>query len=158
MEAIAIQNKTYEQLREKPMPSKNHSIVQGNLYFLIRQLFGGKFRIMPEISLRMTPKDKVPDLAIYQNLEFTPGSDEIKMEVMPLGVIEILSPSQSVADLIAKSKKYFEAGIKSYWLVIPDLLTVYVFKAPGEFEIFSKKDILNDNELDIQLDLTEVFK
>ncbi len=158
MESITIDNKTYEQERNKPMPSKNHAIIQGNLYFIIRQLFGEQYQILPELSLKMTPNDKVPDLAIYKNLEFTPGLDEVKMEEMPLGVIEILSPSQSLSDLISKSSKYFEAGILSYWLVLPDVLTIYVFKAPGDFVVFSKQEQLFDSVLGIELDLGEVFK
>lgn len=113
---------------------------------------------MPELSLKISPKDKVPDLAIYKKLEFTPGLDEVKVKEMPLGVIEILAPSQSMSELISKSRKYFDAGIKSYWLVLPDVLTVYVYKAPGDFEVFSKKEILKDRQLGIELDLGEVFK
>ncbi|HFA48509.1 MAG TPA: Uma2 family endonuclease [Bacteroidetes bacterium] len=157
MEAVA-EISTYEQQRNKPIPSKNHSIVQGNLYFLIRQLFGKQYKILPELSLKISPKDKVPDLAIYKKLEFTPGLDEVKVKEMPLGVIEILAPSQSMSELISKSRKYFDAGIKSYWLVLPDVLTVYVYKAPGDFEVFSKKEILKDRQLGIELDLGEVFK
>lgn len=158
METIGIEQSSYEEQRNKPMPSKNHALIQGNLYFLIRQLFGDRYQILPEIRLKLSSSDAVPDLAIYQNLEFTPGFDEIKMEEMPLGVIEILSPTQSLAELIKKSAQYFEAGIQSYWLVLPDVLTVYVFSTPGEFEIFSKKETLKDRELGIELDLGEVFK
>jgi Uma2 family endonuclease len=102
--------------------------------------------------------DRVPDLAIYPVREFTPGEDEITMAEAPLGVIEILSPSQSRTELIAKSAGYFKVGVKSYWLVLPDLKSVYVFSAPNEYDVFTRDEQLSDKLLGIELDLGEIFR
>lgn len=91
-------------------------------------------------------------------MEFTPGEDETRLENAPLGVIEILSPPQSLTELIAKSTAYFEAGVLSYWLVLPGLRSVYVFKAPGEYELFAKEDKLEDPRLEVELELKDIFK
>ena len=56
------------------------------------------------------------------------------------------------------AKNYFEAGIQSYWLVLPDLKTIFVFDQPGEYEVYSKKQQLVDKVLDIQLELSDIFK
>lgn len=157
METTFIQS-TYETERGKPMPSKNHAIVQQRLTVQLVNQFGKKYEFLPEISLGATEKERVPDLAIYPILEFTPGEDEVRMEEVPLGVIEILSPTQSLAELISKSGDYFAAGVKSYWLVIPDLRTIYVFSAPGEYEVFTKKEMLKDDQLDIEISLADIFR
>lgn len=154
----ALVKSEYELERGKPMPSKNHAIVQGNIYFLLRQKYDPHYRFMPEISILMDEKERIPDLAIYEHLEFTPGNDEVRLATPPLGAIEILSPTQNLADLIAKSYRYFEAGVKSYWLVLPDLTTIYVFSGPNEYEAFVKKGILKDTQLNIELDLEAIFK
>ena len=76
----------------------------------------------------------------------------------PLVAIEILSPTQSLTELITKSAQYFEDGVKSYWLVLPDLTCIYVFDAPLQYQFFSKHDTLVDEQLKLELDLQEVFK
>jgi len=157
MDAVAVKS-DYELERDKPMPSKNHSIVQGNLHFLIRSAYGKRYRVLPEVSIVISSKEKVPDIAIYSTLEFTPGEDETRLENAPLGVIEILSPSQSLTELIAKSAAYFEAGVLSYWLVLPDLRSIYVFSAPGEYQVFTREDRLEDPRLEVELELGEVFR
>ncbi|MFK7949661.1 MAG: Uma2 family endonuclease [Saprospiraceae bacterium] len=146
----------YEIERGKPMPSKNHAFVQGNLYFHLRSMFE-QFQILPEISLQLSSSEKVPDLAIFDNIEFTPGNDEIRVKQTPLAVIEILSPKQNLGDLLAKAHIYFENDIKSYWLILPDLKSIYVFKSPQDYVVFLKKELLKDDVLGIELDLGKIF-
>jgi Uma2 family endonuclease len=146
----------YELERDKPMPSKHHSIIQGNLNFLIRSKYGDSFRLLPEISLDLPIKDRVPDLAIYRPMPY--GEEAIKMTDLPLCAIEIISPTQNHIDLLIKRRQYFDAGIQSYWLVFPDPKSVYVYSSPDEFEVYSYREVLKDSVLDIELPLSEVFK
>ena len=157
MDAAVVKSE-YELERDKPMPSKNHAIVQGNLHFLLRSAYGKRFRVLPEISILVSSKEKVPDIAVYSTLDFPPGEDETRLEHAPLGVIEILSPSQSLTELITKSAAYFEAGVLSYWLVLPDLRSIYVFSAPGEYQVFTREDKLEDPRLEVELGLKDIFK
>ncbi|MCW5924616.1 MAG: Uma2 family endonuclease [Saprospiraceae bacterium] len=147
----------YEIERGKPMPSKNHAIVQANLLLAI-QPRNPQFRILPELTIDFPVRDRVPDLAFYRQVEFTPGDDETAMTEMPLGLVEILSPSQSTSELMQKLKEYFGAGVQSYWIVLPDFLTVYVYYSPDDFEVFTKKETLTDKKLGIELNLGEIFK
>lgn len=140
------------------MPDKNHAFVQGNLLFQLFLKYESKFRVLPEINLDLRTHVRVPDLAIYPPMEFTPNDNELRMTEMPLGVIEILSAKQDLAELMIKCAEYFAAGVKSYWLALPALRTIYVFYSPEEYEIFSGKDPLRDKKLNIELELTEIFK
>lgn len=119
-------------------------------------MFGERFRILPEVSLDLPVKDRIPDLAIYPMMDY--GEEEIKMTEIPLCAVEILSPTQTHADLNEKRKQYFAAGVKSYWLVFPDLKSVYVFRNPEDYDVFTRQDILKDKVLDVEIDLKEVFK
>jgi Uma2 family endonuclease len=156
METTLIHS-AYEIERGKPMPSLNHSIVQGNLYFLLRTKYGNQFRYLPEIRLSLAEHEVVPDLAICENIDFVADQDKIRLTETPLCAIEILSPKQHLADLMIKSKIYLENGVKSYWLIIPELRSVYVFDAMNEFTVFVKEEILEDKILHIELDLKEIF-
>lgn len=158
METAIVAQSDYEIERGKPMPSRNHAYIQSRIIKLLDRKYGDQLEVLSELSLSLEDKDQVPDIVIYKNFDFRPGNDEIKVTEMPLVVVEILSPKQNLTDLIAKSYRYFEAGIKSYWLVLPDLRSIYVFSAPNEYEVFAKKGTLRDEKLDIELQVEDIFK
>ena len=157
-EALAVLSE-YELERGKPMPSKNHAMVQGNLLLAIQPRYP-QYRLLPELSLDLPIRDHVPDVAIYlqSQIAFTPGADETKVSTVPLGMIEIMSPTQNFSEFHQKRREYFKAGTKSYWLILPDLLTVYVYHDPEDYDIFTRKDKLIDRQLEIELDLGEIFR
>ena len=81
------------------------------------------------------------------------------MTEMPLLAIEILSPSQGPKELKDKIRAYFDLGIKSCWLVIPDAQLISVYAKQGGFRNF---DVQHDSELfdevmDIHLPIAKVF-
>ena len=96
-------------------------------------------------------------MAIYNALDFTPGQDEVRVQEVPKTIIEILSPKQNLSELISKASEYFAAGIQSYWLVLPYLCSIYVFKAPNDYEVFVKDQTLKDPSLSLELALTSIF-
>ena len=49
-------------------------------------------------------------------------------------IVEVLSPSNWYHDLVRKLRKYKKAGVREYWIVIPDSLKVLVY-------YFEKSDI-----------------
>jgi Uma2 family endonuclease len=146
----------YELQRGKPVPSKNHAFVQTRLIVAFATQFE-QYQVLSELSLELKSSEKVPDLAIFENIEFTPGNDEIRVTQMPLCAIEILSPKQNLGDLLAKAHVYFENGVGSYWLVLPDLKSIYVFQSPQDYAVFLKREILKDDVLGIELDLKGIF-
>jgi Uma2 family endonuclease len=148
----------YELDRNKPMPSKNHAIVQSNIGFEVQLKYRETYRVMSEVKLNIpNDKDVVPDIAIYPRFAFDPLHDEVKMTEMPLCAVEILSPSQTNEELIEKVEKYFSVGVKSCWLVIPTFQIVSVFSDASTQRTFFKGE-LYDEVLDIRIDLDKVFR
>ncbi|MCS7036323.1 MAG: hypothetical protein RMJ33_10990 [Saprospiraceae bacterium] len=47
--------------------------------------------------------------------------------------------------------------MQSYWLVLPDLQSVYVLRDAEEYEVFTHRNVLTDRVLDVELDLRQVF-
>ncbi len=76
---------------------------------------------------------------------------------MPLGVVEILSPTQKLVELVTKSNLYFKAGIQSYWLVLPELESIYVYSSKGKKRVFTIDNLLKDTNLDIELEVAKLF-
>ena len=49
------------------------------------------------------------------------------IEGAPDFVIEVLSPSTAVRDMKDKLNAYFEAGVREYWVIDPDMFIIDVF-------------------------------
>ncbi len=158
--SLANTTETDEQIKrhKKSMGSKNHSILQYNLILQLGFKYHEILKFIPELSIDIGGFEKIPDLSIYKNLEITPEADEIRVKELPLGVIEILSPTQSLTELIVKSHTYFDGGILSYWLVLPALKSIYVYNAKGKYKVYTYEDVLKDTILNIELDLEKIFK
>ncbi|GAA4406496.1 hypothetical protein GCM10023187_26000 [Nibrella viscosa] len=79
------------------------------------------------------------------------------MTDIPLTVIEIVSPSQADTEILAKFEQYFNAGVKSCWLVMPSLKAIAVYSAIGQYEFFKENTTLVDWATGIEIPLNEVF-
>ncbi|MCU0444331.1 MAG: Uma2 family endonuclease [Microscillaceae bacterium] len=148
----------YEIERGKPLPSKLHSLTQLKLAVQLENNYAHQYSFFSELSLSLNGWDSVPDLAIYPKTDIDYNEDEIELKTPPLGVIEILSPTQSFNELKTKAGRYFEVGVKSCWLVIPVVKNIYVFSNREDYEIYKGKETLQDNALNISIELGEVFQ
>lgn len=146
----------YETERGKPMPSKLHSVITQRLTVFLVNNYGDQFEILPELTLDTSEKT-TPDIAICQPEEIDFTVDEIKRKEPPLATIEILSPTQVLQTLLDKTNEYFSFGVKSCWVILPTLKTVYVYSAPYKFEVFSPGDDLYDAKLDIKMPIDTLF-
>ena len=154
----ATAKRCYELERGKPMPTLNHAIIQGNLIFLLKATYRQQYTVASELNLTMPERpDTVPDIAIYPKLQIDFFNDITSMAEMPLTVIEIVSPSQSDAEIVAKFKRYFDAGVRSCWLVMPTFQAISVYSAFGKYQFFGEYETLNDTATGIELPLNEVF-
>ncbi|MBC8111475.1 MAG: Uma2 family endonuclease [Verrucomicrobia bacterium] len=156
METLVL-TPTYEEERNKPMPSKNHAILQKRLIVALSVRYNSTYEILSEISLDLDDWQSTPDLAIYPKMQIDFNSDEIRLTEAPLGVIEILSPTQTLQELTDKIAKYFKAGTSSCWLLLPTLQSIFVFSDAKTHAVFQEHDLLEDKKLNIQLDLKEIF-
>ncbi len=105
----------------------------------------------------MTTPPTVPDLCIYPNTPVNWLHDEIKVSRVPLTVIEIISPSQTLTEMTDKALIYFVAGVQSYWLVQPSLRSVFILM-PGRDELVFHNEPLTDPTTGITIDLSKVFR
>lgn len=156
MEAVTEQS-AYEQDRGKPMPSKVHAYIQMNIGFELKTRYKDRFTFLSELSLDLDGWWSVPDLSIYAKMVIDVRRDEIRMTTPPLCAIEIISPMQSLQELVDKAKAYFEHGVQSCWLVLPGLRSIYVFSSFDDFKTFTHTDTLLDDTLKISIPLGEVF-
>ena len=148
----------YEIERDKPMPSTNHALLQDNISFALNLSYRKEYSILPEIALGTPGKGSVPDLAVYPKLSLDVRNDVVKRRDPPLVAIEILSPEQNLQDLIDKTYRYFDFGVKSCWIVLPSLKTIIVYSGPDTFEYVKANAILKDPNTGFELNLSKVFE
>ncbi len=146
----------YELERGKPMPSLNHSVLQLRLGVLLSKSYERDFTFASELSLSLADKPFVPDLCIYPKRKVDWQNDEIRLSEPPLTIIEISSPKQSLDDFERKLKAYFDAGVKSFWLVIPLTETLTIFY-PNEKPVSFTTGEAIDKTTGIKLNIDELF-
>ncbi|HDN26754.1 MAG TPA: Uma2 family endonuclease [Thioploca sp.] len=158
---------------ERPkMGSVNHSLAQSQLTALLSN--DKRFRTMIELSLDasqidlsqfgLKAKDElIPDICIYHKANVSrpteKGRDILKMPQMPSLVIEILSPKQTINEILTKFDAFFALGVKSCWLVVPATESITVYSAPTDFKTFGTEvaEII-DTGMDIHLSRENIFE
>ncbi len=147
----------YELERNKHTPSKLHAIIQANTVFELKSLYSADFDVFSELTLAFDAGDVVPDICLFLKGTLSFTEDEVRINTPPVLAIEILSPTQTLQELLTKSSAYFQNGVCSYWLIIPPLRSVHVFSSPQTYEVYKQQDTLKDPALNVQLDLAKIF-
>ncbi len=144
----------YEKERGKPLPSLNHGLLQAHLGVLLMRF--KQFTIGSEITLDLSPK-ATPDILIFNKRKPNWQHDEKHVAEMPLTVIEILSGTQGLENFDEKLTRYFNAGIKSVWLVQPFIETIAIFLPNQKPKVFTTGELI-DEATGIRLSLAEIFE
>lgn len=158
MEAVALEVSQCELKRGKPTPSVNHSIVQLNLGFELKTRYREQFRFVSEINIEVAGRVMIPDLGIFPKTVAYLSTDSIVAPQSPLTPVEILSPSQSIGELISKAAVYFAAGVQSCWIVVPEVKGVFLYSTPEEYQFFHAAQMLTDATTGIELPLSPLFE
>lgn len=147
----------YEIERGKPMPNRIHGTIQSAITSLLTVAHKTRYGFPNELSLATTPPT-TPDICIYPKKKLDVRAVEAKETEMPITTIEILSPTQTIDELQDKVWDiYFPAGVRSAWIVVPELKVIQLLLPEGEPQIFHK-NTLTDPVTGIQVSLEEVFE
>jgi hypothetical protein len=168
-EVIDIEEEILEDEYDKgdEMGSVNHSVAQGRISGLLFN--DGRFTVMPELSLDMSQielsqfglkakNELKADICLYPNSVGGRTRDLLRMPEMPLLAIEVISPEQGIRVILAKFDAYFALGVKSCWLVMPEIKTITVYSQPDKFNNFDCNDTeVVDDVMDIRLPISQIF-
>ncbi len=135
-------------------PSYNHAYIQMNIGALFKAM--PEYSVLGELTLTLDGVDYVPDAVVYAKRPVTYYHDILKMTEIPLLIIEILSPTQGMQEIIDKFALYFRAGVKSCWLIQPYGQSVMVWTGPETYTHIVEGDVV-DSALGLRLPLAQVF-
>lgn len=134
--------------------SFNHGYFQLKIATVLQNL--NRFLVVTAVTIEINGKPYIPDILVYPQRPINRKHDILQMTEMPLLAIEILSPKQGVKDIMDKFEVFFEAGIKSCWLVEPVMAVVAVHSSLEDSCTYSTGDIV-DEVMDIRLPLESIF-
>ena len=110
-----------------PRPKLKHTLVQIQLEKLLEQAIPEMF-VAVEFPFRALPEHelRVADVAMVSRDRIKQTDPEDNLHGAPDLVVEVLSPSNTVAEINDKEKLCLENGSKEFWVVDPDLRQVKV--------------------------------
>jgi Uma2 family endonuclease len=68
-------------------------------------------------------------------------------DVVPNLAVEVVSPTNTADDVLAKLHEYFQAGVERVWVVYPSQREIYVYSSPTHPKVLSEVDELGDEAL-----------
>jgi Uma2 family endonuclease len=148
----------YEIERNKPEPTFLHGAIQANLSFELGIKYSNQFRIANEVTLGTSPTNYIPDIILYPYKKLDFKNDPPIRTDAPLLSIEIQSASQSTKDMTSKLEPYFSFGIKSCWIVVPELQAVIVYDSPYHYNFFHENETVKDSVIGIEISVENIFK
>lgn len=120
-----------DEIGEKQMASKNHVRIQRRLTRMLEQ-YEPKYEAFPELSLELNGTPFIPDISIYPASPINWQEDVLREQAPPLLAIEVLSPKQSLTDLIDKARELLRYGVDEVWVFVPVSEGVIVYPNNGK--------------------------
>ncbi len=162
---------------------KNHGLIQARLATVINTL--DDYNVATELSLDVSDvnrqqiltkygltatRELKANVAIYRadEFDFADSDDEdesnsidpLRVQEMPICAMEIVSPSQSSYEIIQKCCAYFAMGVKTCWLIEPNLKTIIVFcgkMSNKEIYLAEHNDEVEDAILNVKISIDKLF-
>ena len=137
------------------------SNINGAFYVYSRRFNTGRAGVETGYRLQSDP-DTVRGPDVYFSLSRRPGGRARSAGFVsgaPEIAVEVISPSNSSAELERKVAEYLAAGSQRVWAVYPTSRTVSVHLADGTTRTYSGKDVITDAELlpGFSLSLSDIF-
>ena len=128
----------YHELRHGEMvavtrPKLKHTLIQRTLRRMLEQAAAPDSLVETEVALRALPEHdlRVADVAYLSAARFATTDPNDDIQGAPDLVIEVLSPSNTAAEIYDKEKLCLENGAKEFWVVDPDRHQVKVSTPDG---------------------------
>ena len=155
MEPAVLENESrYELERGKPMPSRNHAVVQMNLGIEFAK--SKEYRVLSELTLELGGLTYTPELSVYRRQPVDFRHDDVRVTDPPLLTVEIFSPTQGYQEVMDKVEAYFKNGVKSCWVVNPPQRAITIFLPAGSQKTYVEGQAV-DPALGLVADLHTVF-
>lgn len=152
-------------LVREPRPGARHGWLAGQLFRSLDAYAREKGRGLAVIEAGFLlsvdpPTVRGPDVAFISDLAIPP--DEIPTgfwTVAPQLAVEVMSPSNSAAEIQERVVDYLAAGTSMVWVVDPHTRSVTVFRSRDEVQWLTERDVLDGLDVlpDFRIELSGLF-
>ena len=104
----------------------------------------------PDGMMRLAPAlFRAPDIAFIAWGRIPGGrlSEKSLAEAIPDLAVEVLSPSNTKAEMARKRREYFKAGVRLVWEVDPKARTVAVYEDPEQLRVLNIAHTLDGGDV-----------
>ncbi|WP_330202334.1 Uma2 family endonuclease [Cyanobacterium sp. Dongsha4] len=150
-------------ITQKPMPQGQHSVIQSELVSIINQTAKSDkiAYAFPELRCNFESRSIVLDVVVLQwdRIPLTDtGKIANRINIYPDGCIEILSPEQSLTQVLDKLLFCSQIGTQLGWLINPEEEAIFAILPEQKLRLFKNDDTLPVLEkVNLKLTVNEVF-
>jgi len=133
---------------ERNVGDKEHSKIQARLaqYFANRRR-QWNIEVYTELRVQVTPTwYPLPDVCVY-----SPDFEGSYPAQPPLLWIEILSPSDTMAEIWKKTGDLVQAGVPRVWIIDPSSLESELRTSTGIYQLINKTLLIPDTPIEVSL-------
>lgn len=101
----------------KPLAKKLHALIQSYLIGLFRLRVPKTYQVLSELNVLCSSDRLVPDVIIaHRDARYVDGD----LADPPLFAVEIMSPGQSLSNIVDKAERICAAGTPRCWVIWPE--------------------------------------
>lgn len=137
---------------EKPLPKKLHAFIQTFLAATFSARLPKAYRAATELNVLCGQDRIVPDVTV---MERSARYENGELADPPALAVEIMSPGQTLSDLLVRCERLHKAGTPQCWIIWPEKRQAWIYK-PGSFEAATERLNASIGEGSIEVSLVEV--
>jgi Uma2 family endonuclease len=138
---------------EKPLPKNLHAFIQTYLAAMFLTRLPRRYRAGTELNVLCGSDRLVPDVTVMERSARYENGD---LADPPVLAVEIMSPGQTLSDLIDRCERLHKAGAPQCWIIWPETRQAWTF-TPVSLEAAKEKLIASLSESPIEIDLAEMW-
>jgi Uma2 family endonuclease len=147
-------------LVELPPVKKLHTRIQKRLVSLLQAVLNTKEHgVDKEFPFSPAPEYEVwvADVAIFSLALWDQTADDDYFRGVPAIVIEVLSPSNSASEMLAREEICLRQGGQEFWLVDPQRQSVKVIRANGYSSVYDAAGVIESEALSGSIAVRDIF-
>ncbi len=140
--------------RQKPLPKQLHAFAQ---MFLMRQLLAdlpSSFLPLPELNVLCGEDRLVPDITVVRQGARYDDGDLAEPAAL---AVEILSPGQTLSDLLDKAERLLRAGTPLAWVIWPERRKAWEYSLDDLKEASMTLGISLSSDRKLEISLAELW-
>lgn len=110
-------------------------------------------KVVAEVLFRIDPAANLqrrPDVAFISDARWPRNRrapEDAAWDVIPDLAIEVVSPTNTAGEVVARVREYFQAGVRRIWVVYPSERLVYVHETSRAISVLHVGDELDGGDL-----------